>query len=197
MSRRMIVARRIGGALAGALLLAGLAACGDDPADVPPASVADGLALEEFFAGASYSKGSVTTALFFTEDFTARFSGTRQDGRLLLDEQFSFPDGDRLQRWDLGMTGPGLYAGTVRTEGGDGELSPPVAVAGRLAPNGVVLDYDGYAPGGGDTLLHFRHRMTRQSDGTVANQVSVSKFGVPLATSDVVFAKDKAALDAH
>ncbi|MEF2549752.1 DUF3833 family protein [Aurantimonas sp. A2-1-M11] len=187
--------RRTAGAAAGAMLLAGLAACGEDPAVPSPASVVDGLSLEAFFAGQSYSKGTVTTALFFTEDFSARFEGKRKDGRLLLDEHFSFADGDRLQRWNLGETGPGLYTGEVQTELDGGALSPPVAVTGHITPNGAVLAYDGFAPGGGETRLQFRHRMTRQSDGTVANHVTVSKFGVPLATSDVVFVKDKAALD--
>ncbi|MEC5381081.1 DUF3833 family protein [Aurantimonas sp. C2-6-R+9] len=154
----------------------------------------DGLSLPDFFAGKSVSKGAVTTALVFTEAFTAEFDGKQTGDQFQLDERFAFADGKRLQRWDLVRTAPGLYGGTVATELKTGQLAPPMPVIGVQTKNGAVLDYDGYAPGGGGTLLHFRHEMTGRPDGTVANHVIISKFGVPLATSDVTFAKSRAVL---
>lgn len=172
--------------VAAALALAG---CSELPNGEPGP-----FALERFFAGTSFSRGIVRTFGFWTEDFTATFAGVAEGPHLKLDERFDFPGGKRLQRWDLTRVSPGRYLGTVRTEGDDGKLRAAVPVEGRLTPEGAVLDYDGYAPGGGSLLLHFRHVMTARGDGTVANHVTISKFGLPIATSDVVFAKTKAAL---
>lgn len=160
----------------------------------PPDPVADGFSLASFFDGGSFSEGTVRTALVFEEAFTASFQGQRVGHRFRLDERFRFPDGDRLQRWDLSRSQAGVYSGTVATEDGEGRLSSPVPVAGWATANGVVLTYHGHAPGGGDTLLTFRHVMTDNGDSTVANRVTISKFGIPIATSRVTFAKSEAAL---
>ncbi|WP_206453289.1 DUF3833 family protein [Aurantimonas marina] len=166
-----------------------LGGCGVLPEPDP-----DGLSLPDFFEGKSVSKGTVTTALVFTEAFTAEFDGEQTGDRFRLDERFAFADGKRLQRWDLVRIGPGLYGGTVTTELKTGKLGRPMPVVGVQTKNGAVLDYDGYAPGGGSTLLHFRHEMTGRADGTIANHVIVSKFGIPLANSNVTFAKSRAGL---
>lgn len=140
-----------------------------------------------FFEGHASSRGTMRTALVFTQGFTAEFDGRRQNGALVLDERFRFPEGRRLQRWRLMPIGGGDYRGSVETEGGDGALHAPVPVRGRAtAEGGLELSYRGYAPGG-DTLLDFRHRMVPRPDGTVENRVRVWKFGVPVATSRVVF----------
>jgi len=149
---------------------------------------------EKFFAGESYSSGTVRTLIVSRQKFTARFSGDASPGQLNLDERFSFTDGDRLQRWELRRVADGSYEGTVQTETGDGVLREKRPVRGRLLPDGAVLDYDGYAPGGGDTLFHFRHRMRAQADGTVANRVTISKFGLPVATARVTFTKSSTEL---
>ncbi len=168
-------------ALLGALVQAGA---------LPAVLAADiAFAPEQFFTGESYSSGTLTTLFVSTEAFTARFSGEAVSGGLNLDERFSFADGERLQRWELRRIGDGAYRGTVRTETGDGVLREPRPVTGRLTSSGAVLEYDGYAPGGGDTLFHFRHRMTPQPDGTVLNRVTISKLGFPVARSRVTFAK--------
>ncbi len=175
------------------ILLAGMAWT-VAPSSRLPQPDPDGLSLPDFFEGKSVSKGTVTTAFISTEAFTAEFEGKQTGDRFQLDERFAFSDGKRLQRWDLVRTGPGIYGGTVATELKTGDLAPPMPVVGVQTKNGAVLDYDGYAPGGGGTLLHFRHEMTGRPDGTVANHVTVSKFGIPLATSDVTFAKSRDAL---
>ncbi|MBB4003508.1 DUF3833 family protein [Aurantimonas endophytica] len=188
LSRRFTSPRR--GRLAAALVLAWpLAGCGQ-----APAPVADGFSLADFFDGRSVSEGTVRTALLLDEPFTASFEGRRAADRLRLDERFVFEDGARLQRWDLSRSRAGVYTGTVATEDGDGTLSAPVPVAGWATVDGAVLAYDGYAPGGADTLLHFRHVMSRNGDGTLANRVTISKFGISIATSKVTFARSEAAL---
>ena len=170
-------------AMAACLLLA-LAACAE-PVPAPDG----GFALEAFFDGANVSEGEVDTLFVFTEAITADFAGDTASGRLALDETFHLEQGDRLQRWALTATPDGRYAGTVETAGKDGSLRPPVAVTGYRTADGAVLNYDGYAPGGGDMLLHFRHWMRQQADGTVLNQVRISKFGLPIAGARVVFSK--------
>lgn len=171
------------------LAVAGLAVAGSARAAVP-------FDLAAFFAGSSQSAGEVRTLLVFRETFTAVFTGGREGERLRLDERFAFEDGARLQRWDLTQRGAEI-SGTVETELGDGTLAAPVPVAGTRTPDGAVLTYRGHAPGGGATLFGFRHEMTANADGTVSNHVSVTKFGLAVATSDVTFAKSAAALAAH
>jgi len=150
--------------------------------------------LLRFFEGASVSRGTIRTLFVFSEDFEARFEGVREsDGTLRLDERFRFADGDRLQRWRLRRQAEAL-SGTVQTEGSDGQLGVPVPVTGTQGLDGVVLDYHGRAPGGGNTVFHFRHRITGNGDGTATNRVSVRKFGLPLARSLVTFAKRAADL---
>ena len=184
--------RRIAvGAVLGTIVAALLAGCA---APLPASPAAGGFDLERFFDGRSYSSGTVATALVFEKAFTASFEGSRHGRTLELDEHFVFPDGRHLQHWHLSEVAPGRYHGTVATGLDGGRMSPAVPVDGHATPHGVVLDYDGYAPGGGETVLHFRHQMTALADGTVANQVTVSKFGMPLATSKVIFAKSRAAL---
>ena len=179
------------GAVLGTTVAAFLAGCAA-PLPAPPA--AGGFDLERFFGGRSYSSGTVTTALVFEKAFTATFEGSRHGRTLDLDERFVFPDGRHLQHWHLAEVSPGRYRGTVATELDGGGMAPAVPVEGFATARGAVLDYDGYAPGGGETVLHFRHQMTALADGTVANRVTVSKFGLPLATSKARFAKSRAAL---
>ena len=156
----------------------------------PPAADAGGsFALERFFDGSSQSQGEIDTAYVSAETFTADFTGTATEESLALDERFHFAKGDRLQRWTLAVRPGGRYEGTVETESGKGVLSAPVPVSGYKTADGVVLDYDGYAPGGGSLVLHFRHVMQAQPDGTVLNKVQVSKAGIPVAGASVVFSK--------
>ena len=144
---------------------------------------------EAFFAGQTFSAGEVDAAFSKPERFTARFIGKVSHGALSMDERFTFAHAKRLQRWSLRSDGKGGYRGTVRTETADGVLREARPVTGKLTPTGGVLSYDGYAPNGGDTILHFRHSMEAQADGTVRNRVAVSKLGLPVATADVVFSK--------
>ncbi|MFD2238627.1 DUF3833 family protein [Aureimonas populi] len=152
-----------------------------------------GFDLFAFFEGSSASRGTITTALVRREAFTATFEGRRQGDGFRLEERFAFEDGGRLQVWTLAQAGQAV-SGTVETELETGEMSEPATVSGMSGEDGVVLSYEGYAPGGGGLLLHFRHHMRAMGDGTVLNRVVVSKFGLPLATSSVIFARQAAAL---
>lgn len=157
---------------------------------LPPLSTAGSFAIDSYFDGASRSEGEIDTLFFWRETFTARFVGHREEtGEFALDETFQLRAGERLQSWRLQALPDGRYEGTVRTADRDGLMSPASPVAGYRTAEGAVLDYDGYAPGGGSMLLHFRHIMTDQRDGIVLNRVEVSKFGIPLAKAHVVFSK--------
>lgn len=160
-----------------------LAGCGDEP---PQPNNGPGFDLFGFFDGHARSAGRVDPLFGATERFSARFEGDVKGDRLRLLEVFTFPDGQFDQIWALRRDGDAL-SGTVRTEGKDGELSDPAAVRGWLDPQGAVLRYQGYAPGGGDLRLDFTHRMSAQPDGTLLNEVTVGKFHLPLAWSEVRF----------
>lgn len=159
-----------------------------------PVRAAEPFDLLRFFEGESVSWGEVRTLLVFREAFEARFAGRREaDGTLALDERFRFEGGTPLQRWRLRREGD-VLTGTVETERRDGALAPPAPVRGTATAAGATLEYDGFAPGGGETRFRFRHEMTPLPDGTVSNRVTVRRFGLPLARSAVTFAKSEAAL---
>ncbi|WP_167591800.1 DUF3833 family protein [Jiella endophytica] len=155
------------------------------------ATSAASLSLLAFFDGRATSSGTTTTLLFSKSHFTAAFSGKVRGGRLHLDERFQFDDGKPLQQWDLVRASDGSYRGSVTTELGDGTMAPPVPVEGHSFAGGVVLSYDGYAPGGGHSILGFRHEMAWCAPDMVANRVTISKFGIPVAVSDVIFERGK------
>ncbi len=162
-----------------------------------PARAESGLFdLAGFFAGPSVSAGEVTTLFSAPEPFTARFTGVAEGDTLRLDERFRFPEGERLQRWHLRFAG-GRVEGTVETEGRDGTLRAAVPVEGERSATGVELRYVGYAPGGRALPLSFRHRMVANADGTLQNHVTVRLLGLPLARSEVTFAKSERDLKRH
>ncbi len=144
---------------------------------------------EAFFAGQSYSVGAIDATFAKPEPFTAKITGTVSNGVLSMKETYSFPDAQRAQRWSLRPIGNGAYVGTVQTETGDGVLREPRPVDGQVTPSGGTLTYDGYAPNGKDILLHFRHVMTMQPNGTLRTRVAVSKLGLPMGKADAVIAK--------
>ena len=131
--------------------------------------------LAGFFADRSVSAGEVTTLFSAPEPF---------------------PEGERLQRWHLRFAGARIE-GTVETEGRDGTLRAAVPVEGERDASGVELRYVGYAPGGRALPLSFRHRMVANADGTLQNHVTVRLLGLPLARSEVTFAKSERDLKRH
>ena len=120
----------------------------------------------------------------------------REGDTLRLDERFRFPEGERLQRWHLRFAGARVE-GTVETEGRDGTLRAAVPAEGERSATGVELRYVGYAPGGRALPLSFRHRMVANADGTLQNHVTVRLLGLPLARSEVTFAKSERDLKRH
>ena len=144
---------------------------------------------EAFFAGQSYSAGAIDATFAKPEPFTALIKGTVSNGVLSMEETYSFADAQRAQRWSLRPVGNGAYVGTVQTETGDGVLHEPRPVTGQVTPSGGTLTYDGYAPNGKNVLLHFRHVMTMQPNGTIRTHVAVSKLGLPMGKADAVIAK--------
>ncbi|WP_114389875.1 DUF3833 family protein [Notoacmeibacter marinus] len=142
--------------------------------------------LFAFFDGEARSEGTVDPLVGSRDMFTARFKGRVENGRLRLVETFTFTHGEFDQIWELNRDGASI-AGTVRTEDDNGVLSGPVPVSGQLWPDGALLAYDGYAPGGSNTVFAFTHRMTAQPDGTVRNDVTLAKWLLPLARSMVTF----------
>ena len=147
---------------------------------------------EEFFNGSVSGKGTITTLFFWDEDFTNAFSGRVQQDETLIEERFTFTDATPKQYWRFQRLGDGRYSGDVTTEGKDGKLRGPQPVEAWLDKSGFHIDYSGHAPDGGDTQYRFRHDLTLQPDGTVVNDVSISWWGIPLASSRAVFTRQPA-----
>jgi hypothetical protein len=150
------------------------------------------FAPEEFFNGKVSGRGMITTLWFWGEDFTNAFSGEIRGDETLIEERFTFEGATPKQYWRFRKLADGRYGGDVTTEGEDGKLREPLPVDAWLDASGFHLDYVGHAPDGGDTRFRFRHDLTPQPDGTVVNDVSISWWGIPLASSRAVFTRHPA-----
>jgi hypothetical protein len=144
---------------------------------------------EEFFNGSVTGKGTITKLFFWSEEFTNEFSGEIRGDETLIEERFTFEDSTPKQYWRFQRQADGRYSGDVTTEGEDGRLRGPLPVDAWLDAGGFHLDYVGHSPDGGDTQFRFRHDLTLQPDGTVTNDVSISWWGIPLASSRAVFSR--------
>jgi hypothetical protein len=147
---------------------------------------------EEFFNGNVSGKGAMTKLWFWSEDFANEFSGRVENDETLIEERFTFEDATPKQYWRFRKLADGRYRGDVTTEGEDGKLRGPLPVDAWLDASGFHLDYVGHAPDGSDTRFRFRHDLTPQPDGTVVNDVSISWWGIPLASSRAVFTRHPA-----
>jgi len=173
----------------GALLLAVLAivAVAGLSARAPSGDGTGAFVPEEFFDGRVAGEGTVTRFWIWTTPFQNRFEGRRAGPEFLLDENFVFADGTPRQVWRFEAGEGGRYSGDVSTEGKDKRMAPPQPITGLLDADGFHVEYLGYAPNGGTTLLRFRHDLAGQADGSVVNTVRISWWGIPVARSRAVF----------
>lgn len=144
-------------------------------------ALAKDLVLEKFFAGRTQAEGTFSAITGTKRSFTVDLSG-RWNGRVLtLVEDFRFADGERDRKtWRFEKLGTGLYRGTREDVRGD----TLVTVKGNTATFSYVVELD---PSAGENLVRFSDTMVLRDDGTVLNTARVTKFGFPVANTQVQF----------
>lgn len=166
--------------VAGALL----AGCVRQPdASVPP-DVAP-LVLEDFFRGHGKGEGRFESDVAGVDrSFVVDTHGTWDGTTLTLREDFRFDDGERDSKtWRFTKQKDGTYRGT---------REDVVGVAYVTQDGDTVrLSYDAMVAGksGKARKLHFEDVLIPQSRTVVVNKAVVSKYGLPVATVEVVFRK--------
>ena len=153
-----------------------------DYADNRPA-----LKLEEFFDGRSYAYGIFEDRFGnLKRQFRVQIDGRTEAGRLTLDEQFIYDDGETARRiWkidNLGPEGPGLIRYQGRAEDIDG------LATGQVAGNVLSWSYDiMLSMSGQDLQVRFDDFIYQISQDVAINRAIVTKWGVEIGSVTLVF----------
>ena len=115
--------------------------------------------------------------------FTVDIRGQVEDGRLVLQEDFLYSDGEREQRrWTIERAGEGRYRGRAGDVIGE--------ALGIAAGNSLNWRYRmALKVGDGHWRVAFDDWMFLQPDGVLINRARVSKFGIELGTVSLFFMK--------
>jgi len=151
------------------------------------ASTTPALSLEEYFVGKTKAYGLFhdrfgTLQRRFTVDITGTLNN---EGALVLDERFSYADGETQQRvWTIRKAGDGLY---------EGRADDVVGTArGELAGAVLRWTYDLDLPISGRTWqVAFDDWMILMDDGILMNKATVSKWGLKIGEVTLVFRQVK------
>jgi len=142
------------------------------------------LELERYFAGRTRAWGIFEDSLGrLRRQFTIELTGRLEAGGLTLEERFVYADGARERRiWRIRRTGPGRYEGQADDVDG--------VAAGVVSGNVLDWRYVLLLPIGGRTWrIAFADRMVLLPDGILVNRARASKWGVPIGTLTVAFAR--------
>ena len=181
--------------IVGAVLM-GLASCTQwffkaniaDYADNRPA-----LKLEEFFDGRSYAYGIFEDRFGnLKRQFRVQIDGRIDSGRLILDEQFIYDDGETARRvWTIDNLGPdqkGLIRYRGRAEDIDGEAT------GQITGNVLSWSYDIVLSMSGQQLkVRFDDFIYQIEKNIAINRAFVSKWGVNIGSVTLVFLRGQTA----
>ena len=119
--------------------------------------------------------------------FTADIEGRIEDGKLILEEEFQFEDGERSHRqWRISATSPGRF---------EGEAGDIIGKAqGAEMPWGLSWSYRMALPiGRRNIAFEFRDRMYPQAGGAIINRVQIRKLGFRVGDLTVVFLRQELA----
>jgi len=160
-----------------------LAACSsvsiEDYADNKPRLVA-----QEFFNGRLDAHGVVKNrAGQVIRYFSAIIDASWVDGIGILDERFTFDDGERQTRiWKLEPAGAGAFTATAGDVVGEGTM--------QVAGNSVFLDYLLRIPYGEGTIdVRLDDRMYLVSERVLLNESIMTKWGFEIGQISLVIVK--------
>jgi hypothetical protein len=144
------------------------------------------MLMETFFNGPLRAHGIVKNRSgevirTFNASIDASWNGTAG----VLDEHFTFDDGEKQQRiWQLQKTGPGEYIATANDVIGESHI--------RVAGNSVFLNYTLEIDYKGKPLqLQIDDRMYLTSPKVMINESKMSKLGFTVGSLVLVIEKDE------
>lgn len=146
------------------------------------------LDLFGYFAGSTRGYGLVQEADgTLLRRFTVDITGTVAGDTLVLDEQFTYDDGERQQRvWTIRRIAPGEYRGTAADVVGE--------ATGSVRGAALNWRYQLRVPARGRTWeLAFDDWMYLQDERVLANRATFSRWGIDLGEVTLFFVKDPAA----
>ena len=158
-----------------------LGACARAP-ELPEETGSSAFVIERDLAGSTVARGEFSAINGVRRGFTAHLEGVRSGDTFTLTERFEYDDGERDHKtWVLTLAGNGQYTGTRE------DLVGPA----RGWQDGVAfrLEYDVRLPGeNGEPgmKVRFQDVMVKTADGLVLNHASVGKWGVQVATVELV-----------
>lgn len=151
------------------------------------------LKLEEFFEGKSYAYGIFEDRFGnLKRQFRVKIDGQINAGRLTLDEQFIYDDGEVDRRiWEIDILGPD-ETGLLRYQGYAGDVNG--MATGKVAGNVLSWTYDIVLSMSGQQVQVRFDDFIYQLDNDVAiNRAFVSKWGVEIGSVTLVFIRGQTA----
>lgn len=143
------------------------------------------LDLERFFVGRTEAWGMFQDRSgTVVRRFHVTIDGRMEDGRLILDEDFLYNDGERDQRiWTLQKTGDSQWTGTAADVVGEAN--------GEISGNAFRWKYTLQLPVGDSVYeVQFDDWMYLMDDRTLLNRAVMSKFGITLGEVTLFFRKE-------
>ena len=142
------------------------------------------LVLEEYFLGETKAWGIFEDRFGnLKRSFTVTIDGYMKSGKLILDEDFIYNDGETARRvWTITPMPEGRY---------EGRADDIVGVAsGQVVGNALNWQYVMDLPVGDDTYrVKFNDWMFLQPDQVLINKAEVSKWGIHIGTVLLFFTK--------
>jgi hypothetical protein len=142
------------------------------------------MALEDFFQGNSTGYGMFIDRFGdVRRQFKVAMHGQWNGSALMLDEDFTYDDGERQQRhWVFRKTGPNDYEGTA------GDV---IGIShGHFDGSAYQMHYTADVKQGDSTIrLDFNDWLFRQSDAVVLNNSRATKLGVEVGQVQLVFVR--------
>jgi Protein of unknown function (DUF3833) len=145
------------------------------------------LNVEDYFEGSTRAWGIFEDRFGrIRRQFTVDMTGRRDGEELVLEERFTYDDGDTDSRvWRIRKTGDGAY------EGRAGDVIG--VAAGEAAGNALHWRYTlNLRVGNGTWAVAFDDWMFLQPGGVLLNRAHMSKWGVEIGSLSLFFQKDGA-----
>ena len=151
------------------------------------------LKLEEFFDGRSYAYGIFEDRFGnLKRQFRVRIDGRTDSGRLTLDEQFIYDDGETDRRvWTIENLGPD-GSGLIRYQGRADDING--MATGQISGNVLSWSYDIVLSMSGQELqVRFDDFIYQLNQDIAINRAFVSKWGVEIGSVTLVFLRGQTA----
>ena len=140
--------------------------------------------LLEYFDGKTMAWGLVVDRFGnLQRSFKVKLIGKRDNKKLLLEEYFTYNDGEReYRKWVITKTKNGLYEGTSKDTIG--------VAKGKKVGNTMRMVYDTtISIGDTDIRVSFDDRFVKADKKVVINRAEILKWGIKIADVTIFFSK--------